>query len=397
MPRRKKTCDEFVELWTKDYPELQARDTKLYCTKCNVSFPQRKASMERHFNSEKHTSVKKDFRMELTKFMVSCNIPWSQLENPIFKKFINNCVSGKFEKTVEVPSECLLRQNYVNQIYDEQMQKIKKELENSFIYVSVDETTDARGRQIANVIVGALLEDAVGTPHVLSSKKLEQTNNISITDTVKNALDNLWGLDHNKHEKVLLLLTDGVGYMQKAGRTLKKIYPDLLHVTCLAHGLNRVADQVRVLFPEVNKLISNVKKVFRKSPKRIKAFKEMVNGIPLPPNPTIIRWGTWIEAATYYNKYFEEIKGVVDTFRDSDAACITKAKKAFRSAKIRNDLNFIAKYLQVLPDAINKLQCPNLSLSESLAIVQKTYKHISKLNLSANGKNIFKKLKMSWR
>jgi hypothetical protein len=127
MPRRKK-CDEFLELWIKDYPELQARDTKLYCSKCNVSFRQKKASMERHFNSEKHTStfVKKDFRMELTKFMVSCNIPWSQLEHPIFKKNIENCVSGKFEKTVEVPSECLLRQNYVNQLYDEQVQKMKE-------------------------------------------------------------------------------------------------------------------------------------------------------------------------------------------------------------------------------------------------------------------------------
>lgn len=38
----------------------------------------------------------------------------------------------------------------------------------------------------------------------------------------------------------------------------------MLHVTCLAHGLHRVADFIRSQFNDVNDLISNIKKIFRK-------------------------------------------------------------------------------------------------------------------------------------
>jgi hypothetical protein len=33
--------------------------------------------------------------------------------------------------------------------------------------------------------------------------------------------------------------------MLKAGKNLKALYPQLLHVTCLAHALNLVAEEVR--------------------------------------------------------------------------------------------------------------------------------------------------------
>lgn len=62
----------------------------------------------------------------------------------------------------------------------------------------------------------------------------------------------------------MLVVTDGAPYMVSAMRSLKILYPQMLHVTCLAHGLNRVADFIRLYFENVNSLIANCKAVFLK-------------------------------------------------------------------------------------------------------------------------------------
>ena len=54
---------------------------------------------------------------------------------------------------------------------------------------------------------------------------------------------------------VLLFLTDAVPYMVKAGKALQVFHPKMIHVTCLAHGLNRVAETVRGHYTDVDTLI----------------------------------------------------------------------------------------------------------------------------------------------
>lgn len=44
----------------------------------------------------------------------------------------------------------------------------------------------------------------------------------------------------------------------------KCLYQKMVHITCLAHGLHRVAEFIRSQFEDVNDLISNVKILFRK-------------------------------------------------------------------------------------------------------------------------------------
>jgi hypothetical protein len=52
--------------------------------------------------------------------------------------------------------------------------------------------------------------------------------------------------------------------MVKAVKEIKLFYPKTIHVTCLAHAFHRIAETVRAGYPKVDKLIANVKKVFRK-------------------------------------------------------------------------------------------------------------------------------------
>ena len=82
--------------------------------------------------------------------------------------------------------------------------------------------------------------------------------------------------------------------MLKSGQELKVFYPALLHVTCLAHGLHRVCESVREMFPEVNDLVSTVKRIFVKAPSRIIIWNEVSLEVPPPPEPVLTSWGTWI-------------------------------------------------------------------------------------------------------
>ncbi|KRY03136.1 hypothetical protein T03_1552, partial [Trichinella britovi] len=63
--------------------------------------------------------------------------------------------------------------------------------------------------------------------------------------------------------------------------------------------LHRIAEHIRCLFPDVDRLISNVKKVFLKAPSRVQLFKEMAPEIPLTPQPVLTRWGTWLSAVFF--------------------------------------------------------------------------------------------------
>jgi len=113
------------------------------------------------------------------------------------------------------------------------------------------------------------------------------------------------GVEHNN---VLLLVSDAALYMVKAGSAIQTFFPKMLHVTCLAHALHRVAEQIRSNFQLVDKLIASVKKVFLKCPVRINIFKDEAPELSLPPEPVITRWGTWLNAAIITATHIKQLK-----------------------------------------------------------------------------------------
>lgn len=88
--------------------------------------------------------------------------------------------------------------------------------------------------------------------------------------------------------------------MIKAAGILEILYPNMIHVTCVAHMLQRIAEKVRELYPDINTLVNNLKKVFLKSPSRVDIYKEILPTAPLPPEPILTRWGTWIDALVQF-------------------------------------------------------------------------------------------------
>ena len=166
-----------------------------------------------------------------------------------------------------------------------------------------------------------------------------------------------------------MLLSDAAPYVIKAGSSLKIFYPKLIHFTCLVHGINRVVEVITQLFPDVNSVISNTKKVFLKAP-LIVTYKEKLHGVPLPSQPILIRWGTWLNAALFYAEHFLGIKEVIDRFNPNDSAAIQKAQVAYSSKTVERDLTIIKTNFKILSLAIKKLQTCRMSLSEGFQILE---------------------------
>jgi hypothetical protein len=96
--------------------------------------------------------------------------------------------------------------------------------------------------------VGTLKLEQPGEIFVLACEVLERVNNSTIAVVFYNAVNLLWP-DKVERENVLLFVSDAAPYMIKSAKALQLLYPKMIHVTCLAHALHRVAEEVHVSYP----------------------------------------------------------------------------------------------------------------------------------------------------
>ena len=93
---------------------------------------------------------------ELCQAMLAANIPWKKLQNKKMRDFLETHLG------ISILNEATLRKLHLGFCYDEVIDQIREKLTGSSIFLSVDESTDAQGRYVANVIVGNLDKD---NPH----------------------------------------------------------------------------------------------------------------------------------------------------------------------------------------------------------------------------------------
>lgn len=323
------------------------------------------------------------FNKDLCQMMLKCNIPIYNFEVPEFqiffkKYYVQNLVSRR-----------TICRTYIPQLYTERMIHIREIIKNKFIWFAVDETTDSVGRYIANLIVGVL----DGTPsqcYLVAVNKLEKTNNVTIARFVNESFTRLYLPEAVPSDKILIMVSDAATYMLKAAQHLKIFYENLIHVTCIAHGTNRVAEVIRLQYPDVNKLINNGKKIFLKAPLRVQTYREILPNIPLPPQPVITRWGTWIQAALFYADNYNAFKDMVESFPTESAESIATCQNIFKKTDLISQLTHIKTYFSRIPTIIEKLETRNLLLSETIKIVD-TLNDDLKMCTTAVGKSVYKK------
>ena len=293
--------------------------------------------------------------------MLAADIPIHKLENSTLKQFLE-----KWTKQ-STPAPVTLRSSYVKTLYENKLDFIRKSVGEKSIWISIDETTDIVGRYVAHTIVGTL-DTSESTSFLLHAECLEKTNGSTIAQVFMNSLSILWP-ESIHHERVLLFTTNAAAYMLKAGSALKVLFPRMMHVTCATHGLHRVAEEVRSLFVDVDKLVANGKKIFLKSAARCTVFREMASDKPLPPQPVLTRWGSWIVAAVYYAEHFDVFASVVDALDGSDAMSIRIVQELSKKTSLQADLAFIRAHFGSLPAAIEKLEKQGRTLTESTSIL----------------------------
>ncbi|XP_050548459.1 uncharacterized protein LOC126910114 [Daktulosphaira vitifoliae] len=147
------------------------------------------------------------------------------------------------------------------------------------------------------------------------------------------------------------------------------------------------------MYPDVNKLINNIKKVFLKAPYNVQVYKEILPDIPLPLEPVLTRWGTWLEAAIFNCDNFQSLKKVIEELikQKSPSQSILKCKTVLDLKSVENDLIFIKTHFLMLITCIKNLEKSNVSLVDSINLIENTIVKLQQIP-GENGEKI--KIKM---
>lgn len=130
----------------------------LFCKICEVKVAaDKKFTITQHVSRDKHrkglqrqiagtknqtllTVPKSPFFEDLTNAFLFASIPLYKLNQPTFHQFLEKYTNKN------IPDESTIRKNYVCQMYENTLIKIRQYIQNKNIWISIDETTDVEGR-----------------------------------------------------------------------------------------------------------------------------------------------------------------------------------------------------------------------------------------------------------
>ena len=246
-----------------DYPFKVLDRDQIFCKVCERSFVgSQKSQFQQHMKTERHQTncklktkrtqsqaqledfVKNNTKKsrsetvgkELCRAFLAANIPWKKLENPELRGFLEK------ELAIQIPDESTLRKSHLPACYAEVVEKIREDLQGAPLWIEVDETTDATGRYVGNVLLGKLDDQQYHPPYLANCAFLDKCDSGAIARLINDTLR--WVSPNFDSDLARILISDAAPYMVKAGSDLKTFFPNLLHITCLAHALHRVCEKV---------------------------------------------------------------------------------------------------------------------------------------------------------
>jgi len=159
-----------------------------------------------------------------------------------------------------IPSSETCRR-YLKDLYEEEILRIKYLINKKDVFLILDESC-IQNVNIVNVIIGPL--DNPNQYYLIDSRTLDEApNNSNIFRIINETTQNL-GIDGNN---LKLILTDAARYMTAMTPSLKLLYPQIFHVTCLAHLVHNCSVKISEFFTKTNKLIAAVKDIVVRSKK----------------------------------------------------------------------------------------------------------------------------------
>lgn len=319
------------------------------------------------------------FYYDLAEFFIGCNIPFSKLDSSICRQFIKKYIG------THAPDESTLRKNYLPKIYNTTIEKIREKIGDNWIYIQADESTDSRNRPVVSVLVGSL-DGNKPISYLLDVVYLTgAANHIKMYQVINESLRKLWPSEIF-YDRVRLLVSDQAKYMLKTGTKMKEtLFPKMLHVSCLAHSCHRVAELARTNSSKVNELVSGLKKIFIKCPRRRNEFVQS-SGVAMPKFPIQTRWGTWLLFTEFLESNFEAIKSYIEGLDSSESAAIKSIKERINDSQLLDELVALNK-LFIICGTITKLETIGLDIYEQKGLIDNLMEklpHIYKQKLQSS-------------
>jgi len=194
------------------------------------------------------------------------------------------------------------RRNYLTEIVTVGKSKMYAVFYKSAFVIKLDETTDANGRYILN-IMGQPLNGSVSRHYLIDITELERCNSVNIISELRFILPRLIQDKENRH-LFLYMLTDGAPYCHKLGCLLKEDYPHMKHVVCLCHNLHLVVEDIRKNNTLLNQFIVEIKKILVKNKTNGTLYYETTQ-LNMIKFPVITRWGTFLECTNFIYENFD--------------------------------------------------------------------------------------------
>ncbi|KAG0424770.1 hypothetical protein DMUE_6079, partial [Dictyocoela muelleri] len=156
------------------------------------------------------------------------------------------------------------------------------------ILLMFDETTDVNGRFVLNILGGFCSKISRQKIFLLRTIGLSKTNNVTVGQEIINIMFEIYEGDIN-YNKLLIYISDAAPYAVKTVECLKHLFPNLKHVTCLAHMFYRLCKKLREISSISNYVSSELKRILVKNKDYQPILKE-IPGLKLPKLLIITRW-----------------------------------------------------------------------------------------------------------
>ena len=107
-------------------------------------------------------------------------------------------------------------------------------------------------------------------------------------------------------------------------------------------------------------------------------FKEEALTLPLPPQPIVTCWGTWLDAAIYYCTNYSQIEKIFSKFDRKDSSSINSVQKLFSVTMSRN-LAYIKANFCEISKSITRLETVGIQLCDAINTVKQTDSELSRV------------------
>lgn len=200
----------------------------------------------------------------------------------------------------------------------------------------------------------------------LFCRSFQPLDNAIVAQILVNSCNRLWP-DEIHYERVYFIISDAASYMKKAFTDhWKTLFPNSIHITCLAHTIHNLCDTIRTHYDLVKTFVAKVKDRLSNSKSARASIYELIGF--LPPKAVKTRCGTFLEAPEYHLYHINELEAWIESLDDESGATLT-LKQLIANPDFKLQLLAIKK-CSFIAAVIKMIEKRGLSIQEQLNLVE---------------------------